>query len=155
MALKYRYNIARKIIDWFVEWMIRLDIAPQYYYLLTVPGRKTGLPRTKPVALVEEGGRKWLVAPYGEVHWVLNARAAGKVTITRGGYAQEFSINELKVKERAFVLKQYITLFPITRPYFDARPSDPVERFISEAQWRPVFQMQNEQDGRPYEHQRK
>jgi deazaflavin-dependent oxidoreductase (nitroreductase family) len=155
MALKYRYNITRKIVDWFVQWLIRLDLAPEYYYLLTVPGRKTGLPRTKPVALVEERGQKWLVAPYGEVNWVLNARAAGKVIITRGGYSEEFSISELKLKERASVLKQYITLFPITRPYFDARPSDPVERFIPEAQWRPVFQMQNEPNGRTYEHQKK
>jgi hypothetical protein len=81
------------------------------------------------------------VAPYGTVNWVLNARAAGKVTIARGGHAEEFTITELPVEERAPVLKQYITLFPITRPYFDARPSDPVEKFIPEAQWRPVFKI--------------
>jgi deazaflavin-dependent oxidoreductase (nitroreductase family) len=155
VALKYKYNITRKIVDRFVEWMIRFDRAPQHYYLLTVPGRKTGLPHTKPVALVEERGLKWLVAPYGEVNWVLNARAAGKVTIARGGYAEEFFIKELQVEERASVLKQYITLFPITRPYFNVRPSDPVERFIPEAQARPVFQMQNEPNGRRDEHQRK
>jgi len=143
VALKYKYDITRKIVDWFVQWLIRLDRAPQHYYLLTVPGRKTGLPRTKPVALVEEGGQKWLVAPYGVVNWVLNARVAGKVTIARGGYAEEFSIKELQVEARALVLKQYITLFPITRPYFEAQPSDPVERFIPEAQWRPVFQLLN------------
>ena len=143
MALKYKYDITRKIVDWFVQWLIRLNLAPQHYYLLTVPGRKTGLLRTKPVALVEEGGQKWLVAPYGVVNWVLNARVAGKITIARGGYAEEFSIKELQVEARAPVLKQYITLFPVTRPYFDAQPSDPVERFILEAQWRPVFQLLN------------
>lgn len=141
MAIKYRYNLTRKVIDWIIQWLIRLDLAPQHYYLLTVPGRKTGLPHTKPVALVEEGEVKWLVAPYGAVNWVLNARAAGKVTIARGGNAEEFSITELPVEARAPVLKQYITLFPITRPYFEARPSDPVERFIPEAQWRPVFKI--------------
>jgi hypothetical protein len=72
---------------------------------------------------------------------VLNARAAGKVTIVRGGYAEEFSITELPVEARAPVLKQYITLFPIMHTYFDAQPSDPVEKFIPEAQWRPVFQL--------------
>ena len=143
MAIKYKYDTTRLIVDWIVKWLIRLDRAPQHYYLLTVPGRKTGLPHTKPVALVEQGKQKWLVAPYGEVNWVLNARVARKVTIARGGHAEEFSIRELQVEERAFVLKQYITLFPITRPYFDAQPSDPVEKFIPEAQWRPVFQLQN------------
>lgn len=142
MAIKYKYDIARKIIDWIVQWLIRLGHAPQHYYLLTVPGRKTGLPRTKPVALVEEGEQKWLVAPYGTVNWVLNARVAGKVTIARGGYVEVFSIIELPVEARAPVLKQYITLFPITRPYFDTPHSEPVERFIPEAQWRPVFLLQ-------------
>lgn len=141
MAVKYKYDLTRKIVDWIIIWLIRLNRAPQHYYLLTVSGRKTGLPRSKPVALVEEGRQKWLVAPYGAVNWVLNARAAGKVTISRGGYTQEFSITELPVEARAPILKQYITLFPITRPYFDAQPSDPVERFIPEAQWRPVFQL--------------
>ena len=142
MAIKYKYDITRKIIDWFVQRLIRWGCAPQHYYLLTVPGRKTGLLRTKPVALVEEGEQKWLVAPYGAVNWVLNARAAGKVTIARGGYVEEFLIKELPVAARAPLLKQYITLFPITRPYFDTLPSDPMERFAHEAQRRPVFLLQ-------------
>lgn len=154
MAIKYKYGMTRKIVDWFVQWLIRLDRAPQHYYLLTVPGRRTGLLRTIPVALVEENGQKWLVAPYGPINWVLNARAAGKVTLTRGGYSQEFSIKELQVEERAYVLKQYITLFPITRPYFDAQPSDSVEKFIPEAQWRPVFQLRILPNGSPDEYKR-
>jgi len=109
--------------------------------LLTVPGRKTGLPRTKPVALVEDGEHKWLVAPYGTVNWVLNAREAGQVTIARGNYKESYSITEMPVEARAPVLKQYVNLFPITRPYFDAKPTDPVEAFIPEAEGRPVFEL--------------
>jgi deazaflavin-dependent oxidoreductase (nitroreductase family) len=144
MAIKYKYGFTRKIIDRIMYWLIVWDRAPQHYYLLTVPGRKTGLPRTKPIALVEVGEQKWLVAPYGTVNWVLNARAVGRVTITRGKYRESFSITELPVEERAPILKQYIALFPITRPYFDAQPSDPVETFIPEAQWRPVFKLDKE-----------
>jgi len=141
MAIKYSYGFSRKIIDRFIEWLVIRDRAPQHYYLLTVPGRKTGLPRTKPVALVENGEQKWLVAPYGVVNWVLNARASGQVTIARGDYQEKFLITELPVEERAPVLKQYVTLFPITRPYFDAKHTDPVEAFIPEARWRPVFML--------------
>lgn len=90
-----------------------------------------------------------MVAPYVAVNWVLNAHAAGKVTISRGGYAQEFSITALPVEARAPILKQYITLFPITSPHFDAQPSDPVERFIPEVQWRPVFQLRKRPQGSP------
>lgn len=54
MAIKYRYGFVRKITDRITQWLIEHDRAPKHYYLLTVPGRKTGLPHTKPVALVEE-----------------------------------------------------------------------------------------------------
>ena len=41
------------MIDRIVQWLIVRDRAPQHYYLLIVPGHKTGLPRTRPVVLVE------------------------------------------------------------------------------------------------------
>ncbi len=50
--------------------------------LLTVTGRKTGLPRTTALAIIEDGDRRWVWAPWGEVHWVRNLRAAGRATIT-------------------------------------------------------------------------
>jgi hypothetical protein len=33
---------------------------------------------------------------------------------------------------------------PVTRPYFDARPDDPVERFAAEAAEHPVFRLNDE-----------
>ena len=50
--------------------------------LITVRGRKSGLPRTTPVAIIEVAGRRWVWAPWGEVQWVRNLRAAGDATIT-------------------------------------------------------------------------
>src|SRR5438270_13139737 len=56
--------------------------------LLTVAGRKSGLPRTTPVALINVGGRRWLLGVYGEVDWVKNSRAAGVATITIKGRSE-------------------------------------------------------------------
>jgi deazaflavin-dependent oxidoreductase (nitroreductase family) len=50
--------------------------------LITIRGRKSGLPRTTPVAIIEVSGRRWVWAPWGEVQWVRNLRAAGRATIT-------------------------------------------------------------------------
>jgi len=50
--------------------------------LVTIRGRKSGLPRTTPVAIIEVSGRRWVWAPWGEVQWVRNLRAAGRATIT-------------------------------------------------------------------------
>ena len=46
-----------------------------YNGLLTIRGRKSGLPRTTPLAIIEVGGRRWVWAPWGEVQWVRNLRA--------------------------------------------------------------------------------
>ena len=46
--------------------------------LVTIRGRKSGLPRTTPVAIIEVSGRRWVWAPWGDVHWVRNLRAAGR-----------------------------------------------------------------------------
>jgi deazaflavin-dependent oxidoreductase (nitroreductase family) len=54
--------------------LARAGIRP--FWLLTTRGRKTGRPHTNPVTLVEQDGRSWLVAPYGAVSWVQNARTA-------------------------------------------------------------------------------
>ena len=50
--------------------------------LITIRGRKSGLPRMTPVAIIEYEGRRWVWAPWGEVQWVRNLRAAGRATIT-------------------------------------------------------------------------
>ncbi len=42
--------------------------------LITVRGRKSGLPRTTPIALVEIDGRRWVIGTFGEVNWVRNLR---------------------------------------------------------------------------------
>jgi F420H(2)-dependent quinone reductase len=46
--------------------------------LITIRGRKSGMPRTTPVAIIEVSGRRWIWAPWGEVNWVRNLRAAGQ-----------------------------------------------------------------------------
>ena len=58
--------------------------------LITVRGRKSGLDRTTPVALVELEGRRWIQSPFGEVNWVRNLRATGEATIAIGGAAVGF-----------------------------------------------------------------
>src|SRR5919198_3462 len=52
--------------------------------LLTVRGRRSGLPRSTPVAMAEIGGRRWLISPFGEIDWARNLRAAGHATLTSG-----------------------------------------------------------------------
>ena len=52
-------------------------------YLLTVRGRKSGQPRTVPLAIIERNGKRYIGSPYGIVDWVRNLRAAGEAILTR------------------------------------------------------------------------
>ena len=68
--------------------------------LITIRGRKSGLPRTTPLAIIEVAGRRWIWAPWGEVQWVRNLRAAGRATITVRGRTEEVTATELDPRER-------------------------------------------------------
>ena len=68
--------------------------------LLTVVGRKTGQPRTTPVAIIEVDGRRWVWCPWGERHWVRNLRAAGRATIEVRRRSEEVVATELSAPER-------------------------------------------------------
>jgi deazaflavin-dependent oxidoreductase (nitroreductase family) len=68
--------------------------------LVTIRGRKSGLPRTTPVAIIEVSGRRWVWAPWGDVHWVRNLRAAGRATITVRRRTEEVRATELDPTQR-------------------------------------------------------
>ena len=73
--------------------------------LLTVRGRKTGQPRTFPVAILKTDGREYLFSAFGEVSWVHNLRAAGTATIGHGRRTRTVTATELAPPEAAEVLE--------------------------------------------------
>lgn len=114
--------------------------------LITVRGRKSGEPRTTPVALVDIDGRRWVIGTFGEVNWVRNLRAAGDATVTVGRKAQEVRATELGLEERiAFfrdVIGPYVRRLPIgglLLSILGARDilADPA----AAAEHRPVFEL--------------
>ena len=110
-------------------------------YILSVKGRNTGGLHSTPVVIVEMNGERYLVAPYGPVNWVRNARAAGAVTLSRGGNSEALHIEELEPEESAPVLKEYVAIAPATRSCFAVGPDSPVRDFVDEAPRHPVFRL--------------
>jgi len=139
LARTYQVTAVTRAVNRIARGLTSLGIGPKNNHVLTVTGRSSGLARSTPVSLVIEGGKRWLVAPYGEVAWVQNARAAGRVTLARGKTSEVVPITELGPAESAPVLKAYVTNVRITRPYFDVRPDSQVEAFAAEAPRHPVF----------------
>lgn len=81
--------------------------------LVTIRGRKSGLPRTAPLAVIEVGGRRWVWAPWGEVQWVRNLRAAGAATIAVRGRQEDVHATELGLAERVVFFRD--VLGPLAR----------------------------------------
>jgi deazaflavin-dependent oxidoreductase (nitroreductase family) len=140
VARQYRLGIGRTIVNLFASAGLRIGLAPRGTYLLTTTGRKSGKRRTTPVSLIENGER-FLVAPYGPVPWVHNARAAGDVTLTRGRKSTTHSVTEVPPAEAAPVLKRYVEKIAVVRPFFDAKKDDPPAAFEAEAGKHPVFRL--------------
>ncbi len=141
MANPYRLGPMRRGINIVMTTMIRIGVGAPSSYLLTTTGRKTGSPRTTPVTLVEGDGDQWLVAPYGPVGWVHNVRSTPEVSLRRGRKTQVRKAIEVDADTAGPVLRRYVGDVQVTAPFFDAKASDPVERFVEEATRHPVFRL--------------
>jgi deazaflavin-dependent oxidoreductase (nitroreductase family) len=124
--------------------LLRLGLAPRATVLLTVPGRRSGKPRSTPVTLVEEDGQRWLVSPFGPVGWLHNARAGGQVALTRGRHSETVRMEELSPKAAVPILKACVERVPVTDP-ISTSPGRAVRRLhgrvpqVSRLPGRPKF----------------
>jgi deazaflavin-dependent oxidoreductase (nitroreductase family) len=141
MAKTYRLNFGTRLINSVFRVMTRLGLGASYRHILTVPGRKTGRLYSTPVDVIEVGGDRWLVAGYGPVSWVRNARDAGEVTLSRGGNSETLKVEEATVQAAIPVLRAYIGKIKVTRPYFDANPDSPDDAIAAELKRHAVFRL--------------
>lgn len=128
VAKTYRLGSSRRLVNAVMSPLSRLGLAGRHTYILTVRGRKTSTAYSTPVILIEDDAR-WLVAPYGEVGWVRNARAVGEVEISRARRSERLRVEEVASQEAAPVLRQYLKPVPVVRPFFDVTPDSPIEEF--------------------------
>ena len=140
MARTYRLGGVRRLVNAVMSPLTRIGLTGRHTYLLTVRGRVSARSYSTPVILVENGER-WLVAPYGEVGWVRNARVAGRVEISRAGRSEALHIEEVSPEQAAPVLKRYLTSVSVVRPFFDVKPDSGIEEFVAEAPRHPVFRL--------------
>ena len=84
--------------------------------LITIPGRRTGEPRSAGVAIIEVEGRRWIWAPWGEVNWVRNLRAAGRATLTKRGRKEEVRATELDPAERVRFFRDVLAPYARSLP---------------------------------------
>jgi deazaflavin-dependent oxidoreductase (nitroreductase family) len=141
MAKAYRLTFGARLINSVFRLLTKLGLGASYRYILTVPGRKTGRLYSTPVDVIEVAGDRWLVAGYGPASWVRNARAAGEVTLSRGGNSERLGVDEATAQTAIQVLRAYIGEIKVTRPYFDANAGSPDDAIAAEVKRHAVFRL--------------
>ena len=125
--------------------LLRAGIPLGFNRLVTIRGRKSGLPRTTPLAVIQIGARRWVWAPWGEVQWVRNLRTTGRATIEFRGGKDEVQATELDPAERVGFFRD--VLGPLARSipfgYWFIRIVDGVDlkRPVDAAEGRRVFEL--------------
>ena len=158
MAKSYRVNTFARINNAMISSLLRLGIKVWSFSLLTVRGRKSGKPIVTPVAIFVQDQKRYLVATYGIVNWVLNPRAAGgEATLTRRRHSKKIRAIELSKDTAALVFREALrsgppgipaVIFRVYRallvlPYLNVTENSSLEEFEREAQGHPVFLLQS------------
>jgi deazaflavin-dependent oxidoreductase (nitroreductase family) len=118
--------------------LLRRGLSIGAQHLLTVPGRKTGLPRATPISIAIVDGERYIVAAFTDAAWVANVRAAGAGTLTRGGRTEHVRITEMPEADREPVLRSFLQEVRGGRRYFGGLTADEV---VAGAARYPVFRV--------------
>ncbi len=143
-------------IPWWVPYfnpiarfLIRAGVPMGPDVLITIRGRKSGLPRSTPVTICEYAGRRGLISPFGEVHWVRNLRAAGRATITAGRMEEAVVARELTEQEAAGFIRDVLVPIGRTNKFGNwfVRNVDKIDidHPVEAARGRPVFELSADQ----------
>jgi deazaflavin-dependent oxidoreductase (nitroreductase family) len=90
----------------------RLGIAFGPMQLLTVTGRRSGQPRTFPIAVLPLSGGRYILQAFPKAAWAVNARAADTVELTRGRRSSTVRLVEVPVEERRPLLRELVRTQP-------------------------------------------
>jgi deazaflavin-dependent oxidoreductase (nitroreductase family) len=93
--------------------MQRLGVQTGPAMVLTVPGRKSGQPRSTPMTPFDHDGALYTVAGYPGADWAANARAAGLGTLTSGRRSRQVRIVTLSPDESRPVLRAFAVKVPV------------------------------------------
>src|SRR5947199_10151082 len=116
--------------------------AVRAWYILSIPGRKTGKMRSTPVSVLHVNGQRYVVTGF-ETQWVKNARKAGRGMLARGHKKEQVVLVELAVEERPPILREFPRQVPHGVPFFEKLlniPGDP-EALAAAAPRCPVFRL--------------
>lgn len=138
MSKEYEVTTTKRAVSWMLAQAARLGVGN--FVVLTTTGRKSGQPRQVTVAPIEDEDREYLVSPYGESGWVLNARAHPTAIVARGGSAETVRLVEVTGAKPQLV-KRYHDREAFARRFMDVPGRGDVDDFAAVAESFPMFEV--------------
>jgi F420H(2)-dependent quinone reductase len=118
--------------------VLRLGLHVGSQHLLTVPGRKSGLPRSTPVSIATVGTDRYIVAAFPRAAWVGNVRVARGGTLMRGELTEYVKLVEVPVEERGPILRAFLEQVRGGVRFFGPQTT---EQVVARADRYPVFRV--------------
>jgi len=110
--------MSKSALPWWLKYVNKVMIGIQRLgvnfgpVVLTVPGRKSGKPRSTPVTPMTVDGQRYVVAGLPDSDWAANARAAGSATLHVGRRTEVIRMVEMSADEARPLLRA----FPVEVP---------------------------------------
>lgn len=139
MAKDYEVTTGKRIISWLTAKMARLRLGN--FVVLTTTGRKSGQPRDVTVSPISDREGEYIVSPYGDSAWVLNARTNPDALIKRGGSASPVRLVEV-TEEKSELVKAYYEREGFAGRFMDVPGEATVNDFASVSDRFPVFRIE-------------
>jgi len=143
--MRYRFSRGARIGNGVITRLAGAGLGPKALHLVTLPSRKTGRPYSTPIVVVESSGGRYWVAVYGDTNTVKNARAAGRLTLSRGRAREDVRVTEIPASQRVPYLRARAALgvSAMVRPYFDVGPQTTDAQFAAIAADHAVFKLES------------
>lgn len=136
MVKNYEVTAGKRLVSAMMAGAARLGVSN--FAVLTTTGRRTSEPRRVTIAPISDGSGEYLVSPYGQSAWVLNARANPIALLLRGRTEQTVRLVEV-TGQKPELVKAYYEREGFARQFMDVPGEAAVEDFASVAERFPVF----------------
>ena len=90
----------------------RLGLGMKDLPVLTVPGRRSGAPRSTPLSVLDLDGERYLLEGFPGADWARNARAAGTGTLSVGKAREHVRLVELDPQDAVPILRAWPVRLP-------------------------------------------
>lgn len=122
--------------------LLRRGFGPPPQHLLLVAGRRSGVLRTTPVAVLEHAGGRYLVAGFDGADWIKNVRhQRGRAALQRGERREDVVLEELPVEQRAPIMRDFARRIRGGRAFVTVPPDGSDAAFTAASPSHPVFRI--------------